>query len=284
MVAGLGGGLMLAKPLEALLAGEFPASGGITNPFSSWVLTDRDLVILGSDVGGGNTDVIFTLRVENGHTHITQIPRDTYIESPQFGPMKLNALYAYGGTEAVKEELSERLNRPVGHHVVVNLGAIRHMGDVLGGVEVNVPKRMYYIDNSQGLTIDLQPGVQLLRGRDLEGFLRFRHDEEGDLGRIDRQKLVLDALFRKLTRPENLLRLPALLAAAGTDFKTDLGPMQIGGLITAMAATDLSAERLDGRPFDMDGISYWEAVWPTADGEASSGSGGAGNGRYRFLF
>jgi LCP family protein required for cell wall assembly len=284
MVAGLGGGLVLAKPLEELLAGQFPEVGRIANPFTAWADTDRDLVVLGTDVGGGNTDVIFTVHVENGKTHITQIPRDTYIESTRFGPIKLNALYAYGGTEAVKEELSQRLHRPVGHHVVVNLGAIRRMGDVLGGVEVNVPKRMHYVDNSQGLRIDLQPGVQLLKGRDLEGFLRFRHDEEGDLGRVDRQKLVLDAVFRKLTRPENLVRLPALLAAAGTDFKTDLGPMQVGGLITAMATTNLTAERLDGRPFDMDGISYWEAVWPAASQDARSGTGSDDKGRYRFLF
>ena len=46
-----------------------------------------------------------------------------------------------------------------------------------------MPKRMYYVDNAQGLYIDLYPGKQLLKGEELEGFLRFRHDETGDLGR-----------------------------------------------------------------------------------------------------
>jgi anionic cell wall polymer biosynthesis LytR-Cps2A-Psr (LCP) family protein len=129
---------------------------------------------------------------------------------------------------------------------------------------------MNYVDNTQGLVIDLQPGVQTLRGRDLEGFLRFRHDEMGDIGRIERQQLALQALFRKLTRPEQLVRLPMLLALAGKDVQTNLGPMELGGLITAMGPTSLDVERLDGSPFMLDGISYWEAAWPDpADGRAN---------------
>ncbi|WP_432784890.1 LCP family protein [Cyanobium sp. BSA11S] len=264
---GLAGGLALSGPLASVLKGDWATqtaklTGQLSNPFAAWGGEGRDVLVLGTDVSGGNTDVMFSIRIADGVTRITQVPRDTYIDSARFGGIKANALYAYGGAEAVKQELSERLGRPIDHHLLVNLGAIRRMGDVLGGVEVDVPKRMYYVDNSQGLYIDLQPGLQTLKGRDLEGFLRWRHDEEGDLGRIDRQKLVLAALFSKLTRPENLVRLPSLIGAAGQDLNTDLGPMEIGGLITAMATTRFDAERLSGRPFDLHGISYWEADWP----------------------
>jgi LCP family protein required for cell wall assembly len=254
----------------------------LANPFSGWTgLGDREVVILGTDVGGGNTDVMYTLRVQDGMTKLTQVPRDTYIDSSSFGPLKANALYAMGGPEAVKSELSRHLGRPVDHHILVNLSVIRRLGDALGGLEVDVPKAMYYVDNSQGLSIDLQPGRQRLQGRDLEGFLRFRHDEMGDIGRLDRQKLVLKALFEQITRPENLVRLPALLAAAGKDLTTDLGPMEIGGLITAMGGTQLNTERLGGRPFMRDGISYWEAEWPVAAGAAAATGGSE---RYKFLF
>jgi anionic cell wall polymer biosynthesis LytR-Cps2A-Psr (LCP) family protein len=97
--------------------------------------------------------------------------------------------------------------------------------------------------------------------------------------------LALQALFRKITRPENLVRLPALLLAAGKDVRTDLGPMELGGLITRMGSTQLQTAHLDGRPFDLDGISYWEADWNGAGTsalpkEAASG----GERRYRFLF
>ncbi|HJL68728.1 MAG TPA: LCP family protein, partial [Prochlorococcaceae cyanobacterium Gl_MAG_24] len=174
----------------------------------------------------------------------------------------VNALYAYGGTKAVKSELTRLMHRPINHHILINLEGIRTIADLLGGLEVDVPKRLYYQDHSQGLYIDLQPGLQVLKGRDLEGFLRWRHDGEGDFGRLRRQQLVLKSLFSKLTRPESLVRLPALIDAAGRNVKTDMGPMEIGGLITAMGTTELETTRLEAKPFFLNGISYLETQWP----------------------
>jgi LCP family protein required for cell wall assembly len=280
---GLGGGLLLAAPLAGLLNGK-PIAGGshLTNPFASWIsVGSQDILVLGTDVGGGNTDVITWLRVEGDVTHLTQIPRDSYIDAEGYGPQKINALYALGGVDLLKRELSRKLGRPITHHVIVNLAAIRQMADALGGIEVDVPKRLYYVDNSQGLFIDLQSGPQLLKGRSLEGFLRFRHDEMGDIGRLERQQLALKALFRKLTRPDQLVRLPILLASAGRNLKTDLGPMELGGLITAMGTTSLETKRLGGRPFMRNGLSYWDADWP-ARGTTDESNGG--DDHYRFLF
>ncbi|QNI71142.1 cell envelope-related transcriptional attenuator domain-containing protein [Cyanobium sp. NS01] len=269
MLIGLGGGLLASMPLADWLSGTaLPENPRITNPFAAWSgIGDQNILVLGTDASGANTDVIATLRINGGITSITQVPRDTYIDPEGYRPTKVNALYALGGTELLERELSFKMGRPITHHVVVNLNAISRISDALGGIEVDVPKRMRYTDRSQGLSIDLQPGPQLLRGNDLEGFLRFRHDEWGDIGRIERQQLALKALFRKLTRPENLVRLPMLLAAGGNDVKTNLGPMELGGLITAMGSTELKTERLGGRPFMLDGISYWEADWPRPAGE-----------------
>jgi len=289
MVMGLGGGLVLAAPLADLLgARRDGGTAGLSNPFSAWVggIGRQEILLLGTDEGGGNTDVIATLRVDGGVTRITQIPRDTYIEAEGFGPMKINALYSVGGADALKSEISHKIGRPVQHHLVINLAAIRRMADLIGGIEVDVPKRMVYVDNTQGLNIDLQPGPQVLRGRDLEGFLRFRHDETGDIGRMERQQLALQALFRKLTRPDQLVRLPALLMGAGDDVRTDLGPMELGGLITLMGTTKLQTQHLGGRPFDMGGVSYWEADWPGSGVGNAYGNDGATtvSGSQRFLF
>jgi LCP family protein required for cell wall assembly len=265
---GLGSGLVVARPLADLLSIHGGAErSGPTNPFAGWGagIGRQNLLVLGTDVGGGNTDVIAVVHVGDGLTQITQIPRDTYVEDPRYGPVKINALYSLGGVETIKSEISTHLNRPIQHHLVVNLSAIRRLADQLGGIDVDVPKRMHYTDRTQGLFIDLQPGPQTLRGRDLEGFLRFRHDETGDLGRMERQQLALKALFRKLAEPQNLVRLPALLLANSKDIRTDLGPMELGGLITSMGGTTLKAQRLDGRPFDQGGISYWDADWASAD-------------------
>lgn len=280
---GLGSGLILANPLSNLLNGKGLNNPGLVNPFIGWTgIGSQDILLIGTDEGGGNTDVITALRIDGGATRILQIPRDSYVEAEGYGPHKINALYSLGGVELLKRELSRKLGRPINHHVLVNLSAIRRMADALGGIEVNVPKRMYYVDNSQGLYIDLQPGPQLLKGRQLEGFLRFRHDEMGDIGRIERQQLALRSLFQKLTKPEQLVRLPILLGAAGKDLKTDLGPMELGGLITAMGTTQLETKRLGGRPFYRNGLSYWDADWPSSSNPLNGQD--QNQDRYRFIF
>ena len=294
VVMGLSGGLMLSVPLSRLINTE-PSSTAdqplaaaqpapLANPFAGWTgFGAREVVVLGRDRTGNNTDVIFTVRVNGTTTTITQIPRDSYIDAEGFGGMKLNALMAYGGVEAVERELSRLMNRPIRHHIVVRLDAIETLANLVGGIEVDVPKRLYYVDRSQNLVIDLQPGPQLLKGKDLEGFLRWRNDGRGDFGRLERQQLALKGLFEQMKQPQNLIRLPALITAAGQALETDLGPMELGGLITAMGTTDLNASRLNAVPFNADGISYLDTEWPA---KASSGADAseASSQRFRFLF
>jgi LCP family protein required for cell wall assembly len=212
---------------------------------------------MGTDKVAGNTDVMFTVQIKNGKTLLTQVPRDTFVESQQYGVLKANALYNYGGIDTVKQELTNLLQAPVDRYLRIDLQAVKRLGDALGGVDVNVPKRMYYVDNSQGLYIDLYPGIQRLKGDQLEGFLRFRHDEMGDLGRMERQKLVLAEVFKKLGQPATLAQLPGLLKVAGTDIKTDLTGLEMGQLITAMAGTKLATNQLPGRIFWQNDLSYW---------------------------
>jgi polyisoprenyl-teichoic acid--peptidoglycan teichoic acid transferase len=289
---GLCSGLVLAMPLAHLLTSQ-PLRGNpsLINPFASWSnVAESELLLLGVDEGGSNTDVIATLRVDGGNTKITQVPRDTYIKTARFGPIKINALYALGGVNALKQELSDRLGRPVQHHLIIKLSAIRRLADQIGGIEVVVPKRMFYSDHSQNLFIDLQPGRQLLKGHDLEGFLRFRHDAIGDIGRLERQQLALKALFRKLSSPDVLVQLPSLLMGSSKDVISDLGPMELGGLITSMGSTQLSTQRLGGRPFELNGISYWDTEWPQHDAGSSASASSAASpsttqsNSYRFLF
>jgi LCP family protein required for cell wall assembly len=264
MPAGLLLGLLAAQSLPNLFQ-QRPAEQAATLPgaFRGWLNSEgQTILLLGTDVSGGNTDVIALIKVEEGVTDVVQIPRDSYIEAESYGPIKINALYALGGIDAVKQEVSTHMGRSIQHHIVINLAAVRQFGDMLGGLEIDVPKRMKYVDNSQGLNIDLQPGLQTLRGTDLEGFLRFRHDEAGDIGRIERQQLALRALFSKLGRPETLVRLPALLMTMGKEVQTDMGPMDLGSMVTALGGTQLQTKQLGGRPFDQNGISYWEADWP----------------------
>jgi LCP family protein required for cell wall assembly len=260
-MAGLGLGYGLNGPIPhlatALLAGLHHPSAVIGSLVSPAGMGDRRIVVMGTDHVSTNTDVMFTVQLRDGRTELTQVPRDTFIESERYGVMKANSLYSSGGPAMVKEELSKLLSARVDRYLVLNLDAVQRLADAIGGVEVDVPKRMYYVDNSQDLYIDLYPGQQLLKGKELEGFLRFRHDELGDIGRMERQKLVLSEVFKKLANPAMATRIPELMALAGKDVLTDLSPVDMGTLMTAMATTKLSSSRLSGTPYWHEDISYW---------------------------
>ena len=260
-LAGIGLGYGLNGPIPHLATGLLAGLHHPSNVIGSLVapagMGDRRIVVMGTDHVSTNTDVMFTVQLRDGRTELTQVPRDTFIESDRYGVMKANALYSSGGPEMVKQELSKLLSARVDRYLVLNLNAVQRLADALGGVEVDVPKRMYYVDNSQGLYIDLYPGRQLLKGEALEGFLRFRHDELGDIGRMERQKLVLKEVFKKLANTAMATRLPELMNLAGKDVLTDLSPVDMGALVTAMATTKLSSSRLEGTPYWHDDISYW---------------------------
>lgn len=265
----------MAGPLPAriapFLAGLIPSSRGIGAVLNPLTIENRPILVLGRDSVGENTDVMFTVRLDGDITHITQVPRDTFIESPQLGVVKANSLFALGGIQTAKAEVGTLLATPVERYLKVNLDAVNKVAEALGGVEVDVPKRMYYVDNAQGLYIDLYPGRQLLKGKELEGFLRFRHDERGDLGRMERQRLVMAQVFSKLAQPATIAKLPALLEIAGNDMVTDLSPIEMTQLMSALGKTKLSTQRVPGRLYWHNDLSYWmpdsNQAYPSGTGE-----------------
>jgi len=270
---GMSVGYAMAAPppgltqLLASLAQGPNAVGAILAPFHP---KEPPVLVLGSDQVSGSTDVIFTVQVADGLTRITQVPRDTFVETPDLGAQKINALYATSGIATTRDAVGKLLGTPVPKHLKVNLRAVERVAEALGGVEVDVPKRMYYVDNAQGLYIDLYPGKQTLKGKELEGFLRFRHDEAGDLGRMERQRLVINQVFRKLAQPSTLVQLPALLKIAGEDIDTNLSPLDLSRLAADMARSKLSSERLPGRLYWQNDLSYW---MPDSNKAHPAGSG-----------
>jgi len=217
----------------------------------------RRILVLGTDQTSGSTDVMFTIESDGDKTVLEQIPRDTLINSPNYGVIKANSLYTLGGPEAVEIDIEKILNKKIDHYARVNLEGVRRISDAIGGVEVNVPFRMKYDDNSQNLHIDLQPGKQVLKGKDLEGYIRFRHDGLGDIGRMERQREVYNAIFKNVLSTRSLLHLPELIKISQEDIKTDLSPLELGAVLGLMKGNHLQITRLEGKPVMYKDLSYW---------------------------
>lgn len=163
------------------------------------------------DVFSGRTDTLLLLRVdpETQTVNILSIPRDTRIRIPGHGVNKINQANVEGGPELVAQTISANFGSiPVDRYVRVSTGAFKEIVDLVGGVEVLVPKRMVYEDHSQGLYIDLHPGLQTLNGDQAEQFARFRKDASGDIGRVQRQQILLKAFRERLQDPTVIPKLP----------------------------------------------------------------------------
>lgn len=162
----------------------------------------------------GRSDTMLLVRVDPdaGDVDLLSIPRDTQVNIPGEGIAKINHANLAGGPELVAETIQTNLGPvPIDRYVRVSTGALRELVDLLGGVEVMVPQRMVYTDNTQGLNIDLEAGWQTLNGDQAEQFARFRGDSTGDIGRVQRQQMLMKALRERLTHPTVIPRLPQIV-------------------------------------------------------------------------
>ena len=169
--------------------------------------TPVTVLLLGKDHAAGNTDVVLVLRYAPSENSLVmmQIPRDTYLEN-EFDFPKINHIYpaclANGKNERealvhTASVIGDALGLTFDMALTVELSALSELVDRIGGVPIRVPMDMSYRDPEQGLSISLPAGETVLDGSMAEQFLRFRSGYlEGDLGRVDAQKLFLLAFMK----------------------------------------------------------------------------------------
>lgn len=213
----------------------------------------------------GRSDTLLLLHLDpaQGNVAMLSIPRDTQVEIPGYGLTKVNHANWMGGPALAREVISLNLNGlPVDRYVRVNTGAFRAIVDAVGGVRVFVPKPMYYVDNSQGLEIDLEEGWQTLNGEEAEQFARFRNDLYGDIGRVQRQQTLIKALRQRLTSPAIVTRLPQLLKIAHEYTDTNLTGEELIALVRfglQLSPETFQMVMLPGRASEVGefNASYW---------------------------
>jgi polyisoprenyl-teichoic acid--peptidoglycan teichoic acid transferase len=162
-------------------------------------------------VFAGRSDTMMLVRLDptNNTANVLSIPRDTQVVIPDEGMLKINQANVIGGAKSAAQAVSQNLNGvTIDRYVRVSTGAFREMVDLLGGVDVYVPIDMKYVDETQRLNIDLKAGMQTLDGKKAEQFARFRNDQYGDIGRVQRQQQMIRALREKLMNPAMLTKVP----------------------------------------------------------------------------
>lgn len=191
----------------------------------------------------GLSDVMLLLRFDPQQQKLSllSIPRDTRTNVPGFGEAKINEANLEGGPALAAQTVSDLLNGVgIDRYVRVNVQAIEKLIDALGGVEVYVPHDMKYQDDSQHLYINLKQGQQHLDGDKAMQFLRFRYDDKGDIGRVQRQQTLMRAFIEQALTPTSMTRLPKVLKIVRSHIDTNLSVEELFALVNFASRTQRS--------------------------------------------
>ncbi|MBD2676152.1 MULTISPECIES: LCP family protein [Nostoc] len=182
----------------------------------------------------GLSDVMLLVKFDPETKKIVMlsIPRDTRTEIEGYGVKKINAANVDGGPALTAKTVSNLLGGVgIDRYVRINVLGVGKLIDALGGVTVYVPKDMKYQDDSQHLYINLKAGKQHLNGDQVLQLLRFRHDELGDIGRIQRQQMVMRALMDQTLNPATVAQLPKVLDVVKEHIDTNLTVEELVALL-----------------------------------------------------
>ena len=211
------------------------------------------------DPGRSDTLLVMTIDTESREASIISVPRDTRVRVKGLGWDKVNHAYLVGKETLTRQTVENFLGIPMDYYVKVNLDSFGRIVDAIGGVSIDVEKRMQYEDSWDHYVIDLQPGVQRLDGRTALQYVRYR-DEEGDIGRVARQQKFVRAVLAEVSSPAIILKAPSIIREVFASLDTDM-PV---GLMLGVArqfknglSGGFKTHMVEGLPYYIDDISYW---------------------------
>jgi LCP family protein required for cell wall assembly len=211
--------------IDVLLVGLDSRTDAHGNP-----LSEEELATLrAGDDEATNTDTIILVRIPNSGESATaiSIPRDSYVEAPGVGKMKINGVYGSAhfekktelveqdgmdpvqaepqateaGREALIKTVASLTGVTVDHYAEIGLLGFSLITDALGGVNVCLKDAVY--EPLSGA--DFPAGWQKLDGPQALSFVRQRHDlPRGDLDRVVRQQSVMASLAHEVISSKTL--------------------------------------------------------------------------------
>lgn len=223
--------IKISSPLDALVYSEnesdpykisdLDGDPNTDTPLENAVKNSKRINVLVVGLENVRTDTIMLASFdrETKEGNIISIPRDTFIDREGYttmGAKRINAIYQNEDIEGLISVVEKMFQIRIHKYVTVDYQAVIAGVDALGGIEVDIPIRMYYTDpkDEPPLVIDFQPGKKLLKGEDALRYLRFRKNNDGtgylrgDIDRIAAQQDFVKQTIKKMLsfKLSNLIR------------------------------------------------------------------------------
>lgn len=230
-----------------------------------------NILILGIDDGDSEaladepkrTDAMMLASIDpkTKQVSVISIPRDSYVMLPGYNRDKANAAFAYGGVTLAKKTIANLLNAPIHHYILLDWEGFIKIVDILGGVDLYVDNNMYYRDPYADLEIDIKKGFQHLDGSTAGKYIRFRTDELGDIGRVQRQQKFVRSMAEQHLSLNTLGKIPDIAKALDQYIQTDMSMGDIVKVVNTVKGVSKDSVRtamVPGDFADINKISYWK--------------------------
>lgn len=193
-----------------------------------------NILLVGSDkratwtqTGRSDSAMIATLDLKHKKLKLTSLMRDMYLTIPGYGENRFNAAYSFGGVSLMYETIASNFGIRLDGYAVVDFSAFKKVINTIGGVKITLTDEEYqYLTTAykKGSVLDLQPGTNVMNGTQALAYTRIRQDAQGDFGRTERQRKVLQAIFteaKSLSLSELIELAEELMPCISTDLTND---------------------------------------------------------------
>lgn len=221
-----------------------------------------NVLFMGIDDARSDFMMIARYNKEDDKVAMISIPRDTRVEISNHGYDKINSAVAKkGGIPLAMDTVSKLLGIPIHYYVELSFKGMENIIDIIGGVEINVARDMYYPDSTQDLYINIKKGKQILNGKDSVDFVRYRSGYiDQDLGRIQAQQYFIKEFIKTITSPKMIPKAFNILQAMSQYVKTNMDEKEIA--YYALKLKDLKMNNikmytLPGEALYINKISYY---------------------------
>jgi len=184
-----------------------------------------NILLIGQDrregEGRARSDSMILCSINKSAKTLTMVSlmRDMYVQIPGYQDNRINVSYLLGGMNLLDECIEKNFGITVDGNVEVDFGGFSNIIDAIGGIEIELTaseasylnrRGNWDFENNAG-TWNLKEGLNKLNGSQAFAYSRIRQIGNGDFGRTDRQRKVLNVMLeeaKKMSAKElnNLLR------------------------------------------------------------------------------
>ncbi len=177
----------------------------------------------------GDSLILITFNPDTYNTTMMSIPRDSYLPIACRNNQKNKLTHAgWYGTDCMMQTIENTFDIPIDYYVKINFKGVVGLVDALGGIEVDVPKRLCTDDSNRQGTICIDKGHQTLDGEHALVFARNRYDlAQGDIDRGYNQQTLIKAMINKVTTLRNINTVLDILDTVSKNLDTNLTTTEI---------------------------------------------------------